>query len=285
MPFSRVSRFGVVNSYLVEEDDGLTVIDTMIAGLDKGDPRRSRTARNAHRADPSHPRAPGPRLLRGFASREAAEHRADHRRPRGATAEKGQDARSRRARGRQVPRRLPGRRHGAHADDQSPATASARSRRSPLLATPPGTSPFSTPAMAPSSAGTPTPPSAGSPPRRRRTGASPSPTSPPGTGPPRSRRPEPCVPSTPSASPPATAGSPSRPPKQWTRRLGRATAVSRALPNACRRTRQLSYSWWLTSSANAGTSARRRSRISTSKCVPRSARMISIAFSVAKAGL
>ena len=36
MPFSRVSRFGIVNSYLVEEDDGLTVIDTMIAGSTKG---------------------------------------------------------------------------------------------------------------------------------------------------------------------------------------------------------------------------------------------------------
>jgi glyoxylase-like metal-dependent hydrolase (beta-lactamase superfamily II) len=30
MPVNRVSRFGFVNSYLVEEEDGLTVIDTMI---------------------------------------------------------------------------------------------------------------------------------------------------------------------------------------------------------------------------------------------------------------
>ena len=36
MPFSRVSRFGIVNSYLVEEDDGLTVIDTMITGATTG---------------------------------------------------------------------------------------------------------------------------------------------------------------------------------------------------------------------------------------------------------
>ena len=36
MGFSRVSRFGIVNSFLVEEDDGLTVIDTMIAGSAKG---------------------------------------------------------------------------------------------------------------------------------------------------------------------------------------------------------------------------------------------------------
>ena len=30
MAFRRISRFGFVNSYLVEEDDGLTVIDTML---------------------------------------------------------------------------------------------------------------------------------------------------------------------------------------------------------------------------------------------------------------
>lgn len=36
MAFARLSRFGFVNSYLVEEDDGLTVIDTMIAGSTKG---------------------------------------------------------------------------------------------------------------------------------------------------------------------------------------------------------------------------------------------------------
>ncbi len=32
MPFSRVSRFGFFNSYLVEDEGGLTVIDTMIPG-------------------------------------------------------------------------------------------------------------------------------------------------------------------------------------------------------------------------------------------------------------
>ena len=30
-PTTRISRFGLVNSFLVAEDDGLTVIDTMIA--------------------------------------------------------------------------------------------------------------------------------------------------------------------------------------------------------------------------------------------------------------
>ncbi len=35
MAFERVSRFGFVNTYLVEEEDGLTVIDTMIPGSAK----------------------------------------------------------------------------------------------------------------------------------------------------------------------------------------------------------------------------------------------------------
>jgi glyoxylase-like metal-dependent hydrolase (beta-lactamase superfamily II) len=36
MPFSRVSRFGFVNTYLVEDEGGLTVIDTMLPGSAKG---------------------------------------------------------------------------------------------------------------------------------------------------------------------------------------------------------------------------------------------------------
>ena len=36
MPYSRVSRFGFVNSYLVEDEGGLTVIDTMIPRSAKG---------------------------------------------------------------------------------------------------------------------------------------------------------------------------------------------------------------------------------------------------------
>jgi glyoxylase-like metal-dependent hydrolase (beta-lactamase superfamily II) len=36
MPFSRVSRFGFVNAYLVEDEGGLTVIDTMLPGSAKG---------------------------------------------------------------------------------------------------------------------------------------------------------------------------------------------------------------------------------------------------------
>ena len=35
MPAIRVSRFGFVNAYLVEEDDGLTLVDTLIAGSAK----------------------------------------------------------------------------------------------------------------------------------------------------------------------------------------------------------------------------------------------------------
>jgi glyoxylase-like metal-dependent hydrolase (beta-lactamase superfamily II) len=36
MAFARLSRFGFVNAYLVEEEDGLTVVDTMIPGSAKG---------------------------------------------------------------------------------------------------------------------------------------------------------------------------------------------------------------------------------------------------------
>lgn len=43
MPHHRVSRFGIVNCFLVEEDDGFTLIDTMVT-------RSSRTIRNAARA-------------------------------------------------------------------------------------------------------------------------------------------------------------------------------------------------------------------------------------------
>jgi glyoxylase-like metal-dependent hydrolase (beta-lactamase superfamily II) len=35
MPFERISQYGVVNSYLVDEDDGLTVIDTMMSRAER----------------------------------------------------------------------------------------------------------------------------------------------------------------------------------------------------------------------------------------------------------
>ena len=75
MPYSRVSRFGFVNTYLVEEEDGLTVIDTMIAGLGERivaaaeapasrspascSPTRTRTT--SARSTPFTPRSPTPR--------------------------------------------------------------------------------------------------------------------------------------------------------------------------------------------------------------------------------
>ncbi len=40
MPVTRVSRFGFVNAYLVEEDDGLTIVDTML-------PRSAKAIMNA----------------------------------------------------------------------------------------------------------------------------------------------------------------------------------------------------------------------------------------------
>ena len=35
MPANRISRLGFVNCFLVEEDDGLTLVDTMIPGSAK----------------------------------------------------------------------------------------------------------------------------------------------------------------------------------------------------------------------------------------------------------
>ena len=37
----RISRLGLVNAYLVEEDDGLTLVDTMIPRSAQGDPLRA----------------------------------------------------------------------------------------------------------------------------------------------------------------------------------------------------------------------------------------------------
>ena len=49
MPVHRIARFGFVNAYLVEEDDGLTLVDTDAPALREEDPRRRRAARRADR--------------------------------------------------------------------------------------------------------------------------------------------------------------------------------------------------------------------------------------------
>ena len=35
MPVHRIAKFGLVNAYLVEEEDGLTLIDTMLPRSEK----------------------------------------------------------------------------------------------------------------------------------------------------------------------------------------------------------------------------------------------------------
>ena len=44
MSLTRVSRFGFVNVYLVEEDDGLTLVDTAIPGARRRSARRPRSS-------------------------------------------------------------------------------------------------------------------------------------------------------------------------------------------------------------------------------------------------
>ena len=44
MPVTRISRFGLVNAYLVEEDDGLTLVDSDAPAQRQGDPAGGRPA-------------------------------------------------------------------------------------------------------------------------------------------------------------------------------------------------------------------------------------------------
>ena len=99
MPVNRISRFGFVNAYLVEEEDGLTVIDTMIPRQLEGDPRRRREDRQADHDDPPHPRPRRPRRLGRRAARGAARGGGRHLRARLALPRQGDDARPRRAAG------------------------------------------------------------------------------------------------------------------------------------------------------------------------------------------
>ena len=52
---TRVSRYGMVNAFLVQEDDGLTLIDTADQGQRQEDPRRRRRPRRSDRPDRPHP--------------------------------------------------------------------------------------------------------------------------------------------------------------------------------------------------------------------------------------
>ena len=60
---TRISRFGFVNAYLVREDDGLTLVDTMLPRSAKAILAAARAARRADRADRAHPRPRRPHRL------------------------------------------------------------------------------------------------------------------------------------------------------------------------------------------------------------------------------
>ena len=165
MPVNRISRFGFVNAYLVEEEDGLTLIDTMIPRSSKailaaaektGKPITTILLTHAHgdhvgSLDELHAALPeaavviserDSRYLDKVMTLDPGEPQAS------CAAATPARRRSRRGRSR-------------------PASGSARSRSSPLPATRPATSPSSTPATAPSTPATRTRPSAASRPRPR----------------------------------------------------------------------------------------------------------------------
>ena len=187
MSFERVSRFGLVNAYLVVEDDGLTLIDTAVTGSAKpilaaaerlGAPIRRIVLTHAHGDHVGSLDA----LAAAAPRRRGADLGAG-----GAPAPQGQVAGAGGAAG-PAEGWLPGDRDAADRGASSPGKRSARWRSSPPPATPPGTSPCSTSATRPSSAATPSPPSEVSRPPPRSTRCSRCRASPPGTSRRRSTR-------------------------------------------------------------------------------------------------
>ena len=127
MPVHRVSLLGFVNAYLVEEPDGLTLIDTMLPRTDEPDPEGGRRARD--QADRAHARPPGPHRLARRARREAARRRGADLRARRAPAGQGHDARPGRGEG-QAARRLQRRQDAPDPDGRARrADRLARGRR------------------------------------------------------------------------------------------------------------------------------------------------------------
>ena len=202
---TRISRFGLVNAFLVQEDDGLTLIDTAISGSAKPILAAADGPRRSDRPDRPHARPRRPHRLARRARRQAPRRGGADLRPRRHPAREGHDAATRRA--RQAPRRLPGR--------QDEADPHVRRRRADRLARcDRGPRPHPRPrraswtaATAPSTAATPSRPSSASTPAPAPTRSSRSPTWRPGTGSwPWSRR-SGCAPTSRPPSPPATARS------------------------------------------------------------------------------
>ena len=152
MPVNRITRFGFVNVYLVEEEDGLTLIDAMMPAQLEGDPRRGREDREADHDDPAHPRPRRPHRLARRTARGAARGGGPDLRARLPLARQGHDARPGRAAG-QAARQLPRREDEADADGHAGRAGRLARGRSPPPATRPATSPSSTSATAPSTRG------------------------------------------------------------------------------------------------------------------------------------
>ena len=150
MSLTRVSRFGIVNAFLVEEEDGLTLIDTTIGG---GRAAKAILAAAAELGRPivrialTHAHQDHIGGLDALAA-AAAGRRGDDLHARRAPARQEHDDRSRRAARGEAARRLPGRQDAAdaHAVARRPRRL-ARGHRG-ARATPPATSPSSTPATA-----------------------------------------------------------------------------------------------------------------------------------------
>ena len=123
MPVTRVSRFGFVNAYLVEEDDGLTVVDTMLPRSAKAI-LKAAAGRPIKRIALTHAHGDHVGSLDALAEELPGVEVADLR-ARRAAAGQGHDARARGAAG-QAARQLPG--------HQDAADARARARRPDRLA-------------------------------------------------------------------------------------------------------------------------------------------------------
>ena len=148
---TRVTRLGMVNAYLVREDDGLTLVDAAAAPQRQGDPQgraRHRRADPPDRADPR-PRRPHrlARRARGaVAGRRGPISARDARLlPKDKSLDPGEGGKLRGS--------YPGARPARRARSLR-ATGSARSRSSPRPATRPATSRSSTRATAPCCAAT-----------------------------------------------------------------------------------------------------------------------------------
>ena len=137
MSVERISRFGFVNSYLVEEPEGLTVIDTMLAAVGargSSPPPRRRAGRSSASCSPTPTATTSARSTSCAAALPDADVIISARDARMLKATRASTPASRRtscAAATRRPRRSPTARSG-------PATGSARWRRSPPPATRPG---------------------------------------------------------------------------------------------------------------------------------------------------